>query len=264
MVRLFALPLVAVALLLAACNTGPNASQSLSLSVANRSPSSASGSISANIQIGSGANSLTISQAQVVLKRIELASSSACDTTGEEDDDCGELHAGPTLVDLPVDGTTKVILDAAVPAGTYQGLEAKLAPVDSDDAKHGGAAFLAAHPDFKGISVKVTGVFTDSNSQTHSFTLTLGASAEIEAHFTPSVTVGSGTSNLTVVVDVGSWFKNGSGGAIDPTNAMNAGVIERNIRQSFRAFEDDNHDGMDDHDENGGGGGEHDDAERPS
>jgi hypothetical protein len=39
---------------------------------------------------------------------------------------------------------------------------------------------------------------------------------------------------------------------IDPTDPANAEAIERNIRQSFRAFEDDNHDAMDDHQEGGG------------
>ena len=40
-----------------------------------------------------------------------------------------------------------------------------------------------------------------------------------------------------------------AGAVIDPTNAANAGAIERNIRRSARAFEDDDHDGVDDHEE---------------
>ena len=245
--------LASVALLLAGCNTGPTASQHLSLSVTSRSPSPSASAVSTSIQIGSGANSLTISQAQMVLARLELSPSGGCDTTGEEDD-CDELHVGPELITLPVDGTTKIVLDALVPAGTYEGLEAKIDAVDSDDDEQGASAFLTAHPDWKGVSVRVTGVFTDASSQTHAFTFNLEADAHIEAGFSPPVTVGSSTSNLTVAVDVGSWFKDSTGAAIDPTNPANAEAIQRNIRHSFRTFEDDNHDGMDDHE---GGGDDH-------
>jgi len=75
----------------------------------------------------------------------------------------------------------------------------------------------------------------------------VGADAEIAAAFNPPVTVGTGTSNLTIDVDLASWFKDATGAVIDPTNPANAGAIEENIQRSFRAFEDDNHDGTDDH-----------------
>jgi len=116
-VRLSRRPLwvVPAALLLAACNGTEPHSQPLSLSLTTKSasPGAAAGP-SADLQIGTGANSLTISQAQVVLAEIELSPSGTCSTTGEQDD-CDELEAAPALVDLPVDGTTKVVLDGAVP-----------------------------------------------------------------------------------------------------------------------------------------------------
>lgn len=245
------LSLACAALVAAACNgTAPKGAQPLSLSVTTRSAStatlpSASG-VRAAIQIGSGANSLSITKAQIVLARIELSTTGTCATTGEADD-CDELQAGPALVDLPVDGSTKVMLDAAVPAGTYSGLHAKLDAVKADDDETGASAFLTANPDWKGLSVKVTGVFTDANNQTHDFTFASEADAEIEAAFSPPVTVGASTSNLTVSVDVASWFKDATGAVIDPTNAANAKAIDRNIRQSLRAFEDEDRDGTDDH-----------------
>ncbi|HYT05645.1 MAG TPA: hypothetical protein VEM13_12295 [Gemmatimonadales bacterium] len=240
-----ALWLAPLALALAACSdTGPKASQPVSLSVTTK-PSS---SPSADIMIGSGANSLTISQAQIVLARIELSPSGACATTGEEDD-CDELEVGPTLVSLPVDGSTQVVLDGVVSPGTYRALEAKLDAVTADDDEAGASAFLTAHPDFQGVSVMVMGAFTDANSVAHAFTFTSEVDAEIEAMFQPPVTVDAGTSNLTIAVDVASWFTDATGAAIDPTNAANAEVINRNIENSFRAFEDDNRDGGDDHKE---------------
>ena len=246
--------LAPAALLLVGCTgTAPKASQPISLSITTRSPSTSSlptASASASIQIGTGANSLTINQAQVVLSRLELSPSGSCATAGEKDD-CDELQAGPALVDLPVDGTTKLVLDGAVAPGSYTALRAKLDAVTPDEDEPGASAFLVAHPDWKGISVKVTGVFTDAKSQTHDFTFTSEADAEIEAAFQPAITVAAGTSNLTVSVDVASWFKDETGAVIDPTDPANAHAIDHNVQRSFRTFEDDDRDGIDDHKESG-------------
>ncbi len=253
-----ALWLAPVALTLTACDaTAPKTSQPVSLSVTTKGASGvavpAGSGMSAAIQIGSGANSLTINQAQVVLARIELSTAGSCAATGE-DDDCAELQLGPTLVDLPVDATTQVMLeDVAIPAGTYSGVQAKLDAVQPDDDEPGASAFLAAHPDFQGISVKVTGVFTDASSTTHDFTFTSEIDAEMAMRFEPPVTLASDTKNFTIAVDIASWFKDASGAVIDPTDPANAQAIARNILRSGRVFEDNDHDGVDDHDEQGDG-----------
>lgn len=245
------------ALLLVGCTgTAPKASQPISLSVTTRSASTpflpVTSTLSAGLQIGTGANSLTINHAQVVLSRIELSPSGSCATAGEKDD-CDELQAGPAVVDLPVDGTTKVVLDGTVPPGKYTALHAKLDAVKADEDETGVSAFLVAHPDWKGISVKVTGVFTDAKSQTHDFTFASEADAEIEAAFQPAITVAAGTSNITVSVDVASWFKDKTGAVIDPTDPANAHTIDHNVQRSFRTFEDHDRDGIDDHKEPGEG-----------
>ena len=152
-------------------------------------------------------------------------SSEASDTT---EHDCEPLNVGPVTVNLPLDGTTKVVLDGLVPAGSYTGLRAKFE------------------------SVNVTGVFTDSGGTDHPFTFTSNTEAELELNFAAPVTVGSGTNNLTIDVDVSTWFKTSSGAVLDPTNPENQAAIEHTIRASFRAFEDDNHDGSDDSGEGGG------------
>lgn len=253
-----ALWLAPVALTLTACDaTAPKTSQPVSLSVTTKGASGvavhAGSGMNAAIQVGSGANSLTINQAQVVLARIELSTAGGCAATGEEDD-CAELRLGPTLVDLPVDATTQVMLeDVAIPAGTYSGVQAELDAVQPDDDEPGASAFLTAHPDFQGISVKVTGVFTDASSTTHDFTFTSEIDAEMAMRFEPPVTLASDTKNFTIAVDIASWFKDASGAVIDPTDPANAEAIERNILRSARVFEDDDHDGVDDHDEQGDG-----------
>src|SRR5207247_10939396 len=246
-----ALWLAAVALTLTAGDaTATKTSQPVSLSVTTKGASGvavpAGSGVSAAIQIGSGANSLSINQAQVVLARIELSTAGGCAATGEEDD-CAARRLGPPLGDLPVDATAQVMLeDVAIPAGTYSGVQAKLDAVQPDEDEPGVSAFLAAHPDFQGISVKVTGVFTDASSTTHDFTFTSEIDAAMAMRFAPPGTLASDTKNFTIAVDVASWFKDASGAAIDPTDPANAEAIARNILRSARVFEDDDHYGVDD------------------
>lgn len=241
---------VPLAALLGACNSTDPTMHSLSVSTTTKTvtPTGSPG--------GASGGALTFSAAQVVLSRIELApvgttcaaetehddairmSSEAlqADEGHEADDDsdegegqdtgCEELNVGPLTVNLPLDASTQLVLDALVPAGTYTGVKAKL------DA------------------VTVTGAYTDPEGVAHPFTFTSIGHAVVEVEFPTPITVGPNTSNVTVTVDVASWFKNADGAALDPTNPANIALISRNIRRSFRAFGDDDHDGVDDDHEN--------------
>src|SRR5690349_21537828 len=227
------------ALLLTACDsTAPRPLQRINLSttIGSTAAAAAPGIVADLIVTGTG-GSVRITSAQMTLSHIRLASDTACaadderehadssetaaDTneTADHDDgddndehDCEPIRVDPVQVNLPLDGTTKVILDALVPAGSYLGLRAKL------------------------DSVNVVGVFTDAGGTDHAFTFTSDAHAEVSVDFATPITVNAGTSNLTVDVDVGRWFKDGSGAILDPTNAVNQEAIERAIRASFHAF----------------------------
>ncbi len=252
------LRLAPVALLLTACDsTSPRPLQRINLSttIGSAAPSATPGIVADLIVSGTG-GSVRITSAQMTLSHIKLESDTACaaddnerehadsnetaadtnETEADHDDgddsdghECEPIRVDPVQVNLPLDGTTKVILDALVPAGTYLGLRARLERVN------------------------VVGVFTDAGGTDHTFTFTSDAHAEVSVDFATPITVGAGTSNLTVDVDVGSWFKDASGAILDPNNALNQEAIEHAIRASFHAFEDDNHDGDDDHEEEGEG-----------
>lgn len=224
------LRLAPVALVLAAACHDAGPTRSLTLSITAKSVTTASlpvaAGLDADIVVGSGSSAITITKVQLFLSEIELSPGSTCSTT-DEHDGCDELEVGPVPVDLPVDGTTKVFLDKLVPPGTYAALDAK---VDS---------------------VIVT--FTEGTTSGQTFKLAMGEDAQIEAAFQPPVTVDATTSNLTIDVDVASWFKDSSGAVLDPNDQANAMVIRDNVLRSFNAFEDDNHDGEDDAMESGGG-----------
>ena len=265
----FALIVAPATLLLAACDTaGPNMQRvSVSTAIGMAGVRAAASGPAADVIVSGSGGSVRITSAQLVLSDVRLEGGGTCagiegdvqdghdsaevgdsaeerdsaevhdsaeardsDEVGDNDGehDCESLRVGPVTVNLPLDGTTKVALDGLVPAGTYTGLRAKIE------------------------SVNVVGVFTDSGGTDHAFTFTSDAEAEVEMSFPAAVTVGAGTNNLTIDVNVAAWFTDASGAVIDPTNPQNHEAIEHAIRSSFRAFEDDNHDGNDDHEEDGG------------
>ena len=213
-----------------------------------------------------GSDALVISRAQLVLARMELVRAGATctsdDAAGDDDNhaddhDCAELELAPSVIDLPVNGTVVDALTVSVPAGTYSSLEAKVRPVRGNSGHgHGSAAFLAAHPELEGVSVLVQGTFNGEP-----FTFTSDVSTGAEQRFDPPLEVGDSPLNLTVHVDLATWFASSSGGLIDPRAAgpdtRNGRIVADNIRRSFRAFRDDDHDGHDDHGDHGGEGGHH-------
>jgi hypothetical protein len=265
--------LPALALVAAACSgdspTGSSAN-AVKIAFSTQGSTAASGRLVNAFTVAQGGNSLVVTKAQVVFSKIELADAATAATCGDDGESGGDgavvaatasaddhggssgdgaegcegLEVQPTVVDLPVDASVVTQLNASIPAGTYSALEAKVHVVQSGD--NGGAAFLAAHPELAGASVRVEGTFNGTP-----FTYVGRPDARLELSFSPPIVVGTGGASITVHVDLGSWFLDGSGNVIDPATAASGGVneslVENNIKRSFHAFEDENHDGEDDH-----------------
>jgi hypothetical protein len=203
--------------------------------------------------IALGSDTVIVRSAELVLRKVELKRSdaAACDSM-EGNGDCEEFETGATLVTLPL-GTTAITQDVAIsaPAGTFDGLEFEIhKPSGGDDA-----AFIAANPDFANISIRVTGTFvhgTGSGAGTRSdFVFTSDVDQSEEQILNPPVTVADGqTINVTLRVDISTWFLNETQTAlVDPASANkgnpNESIVANNIQNSFGAFEDDNRDGLD-------------------
>ena len=218
--------------------------------------------------IAVGGGELVITKAQLVLREIELegpAVGAACGDSssssaslsvarfsgsddGSDDDsshdefECGEIELGPVLLDLPLGAGVTQEIAVQVPEGTYHEIKFKLREPDDDAA---GRAFAAANPTFANISVRVEGTY---NGEPFTFTSAVRAEQEIEFH--PYFTVGAGGTNVTLRVNVASWFTDGSGAAIDPATAQpggsNRAQVESHIVSSFQAYEDRDRDGDDD------------------
>lgn len=229
------------ALVLAACSdaSGPKGPAAVSLSFATRSQPAALAS-AAPITVDANGSSLVINRIQAVFGEIELEPMDMpdCPASGEGNE-CPELKLDPVLVELPLDGVATLDLGAVIPAGTYKELEFEIDAVESAEAS--GGPFLAAHPEFRGISIRVEGTYNGEP-----FVYTTGLDTEVELEFENGFAVSGNPSNLTVLVDVASWFKDVSGALLDPRNAENAGRIGDNIKVSFRVFGDDDRDGVED------------------
>lgn len=273
--RMRAAWLLALSMSAAACAsdrsslTGPTTTRSLSLSFATRPVIGTTGQVNVPLAAGSvappsvrassallavtGADTLVITRVQLVLSRVELTRSTgvACDDDSASPD-CSELERHFVLVDLPTDTSVHTVLGANIPPGSYTSLEARLRiPRSSDDTA--ATTFLAAHPEFAGANVRVEGTFRGAP-----FTFTGATDSRVELAFSPPIVVDSTGANITVHVDVTTWFRDQRGALIGPASAnaggVNAALVADNIRRSFRAVRDDAHDGHDDGGRHGHGG----------
>ena len=232
---------------MAACDdsTGTN-SRPVSLSFSSQATPAQDNQTANDITIAVGQNSVVITKAQLVIRRMQLEriNNSACsdaDDDSQDAGDCAEIKTGPILVDLPLTATASSTLTASVPEGSYHEVKFHIHKPTSTPADQ---AFVAANPKFAGTSIRVEGTF---NWQPFVYTSDLTANVELE--FNPPIVINADNKNVTVQVDLSTWFKV-NGQVIDPTTANKGGAneaaVSNNIRASLRAFDDDDRNGRDD------------------
>ncbi len=205
------------------------------------------------IIVGTASDTMVISKVQLVLSNVKLRregvtacpdSMTVSSTRGRSSDrgGCSRLDLGPMLLDLPLSGASTSPLAVTVPAGTYHEFEFEIEDVStSSSAAQVDRDFLAAHPEFRNVTVKVSGTYKGT-----AFTFLSKARAEVEFEFEPSLVVQAGVNdNVSIDLDLSAWFKNASGAVLAPTVA-NQVAIDQNIRTSFHAFGDRDRDGHED------------------
>lgn len=253
MVRGFRIPGgVALSLLVAlvACGdsgTGPDASEDgrtrVTLSaVSAQALGGGAAASAALLQDGQG-NTLELTRVALVIREIELELQFDECEDDFSDDNCEEFEVGPFLLELPLDGGVIGIGDIDVPPGLYDELEFEVHK-PSDDTPDD-LAFLQAHPEFKGVSIWVEGIFNGGDP--FIFLQDLNEDQEIDLDPPLEVIAESLPLNLTLEIDVSGWFRDVSGTLIDPLSANKGGdnedLVEENIKNSIELFEDDDRDG---------------------
>jgi len=201
--------------------------------------------------IAMGNDTIIVRSAELVLREVELKKVEAegCDDI-EGNDDCDEFETGSILVALPLGTTaTETVVSIDAPPGMYDELKFKIHKPEDDSAEDD--AFLAANPTFAGVSIRVTGTYSQAGTRSD-FTYESDLNAEQEIQLVPPLTVSEGEpANVTLRIDISTWFLNQAGTAlVNPASANkgqpNEQVVENRIEASIDAFRDDDHDGHDD------------------
>ena len=229
---------------LGACSTNdPTQSANVQVSFATQTPGPALSAVALNDTLAENGDTLVVTRARVVLKEIELkrVEQAACDSNA-----CEEFALGPVLVDLPLGPGAQQQFALNIPAGSYDAL--KFDVHKPDDGNPTDQAFVAANPDFFKTSIIVEGTF---NGQAFTYKTDLDAQQEITLVPTLVVTDETSTTNLTILLDLRSWFRDQSGVLVNPADANDGGpyasVVANNIQHSIQAYEDKDRDGGNDH-----------------
>ena len=171
------------------------------------------------------------------------SNSSGSSSRRDDDDDCAEIRAGPFLVNVPVNGADGARVAVAVPAGTYTSIRLWLHKVTGGDSAD--VAFRQANPDFRDISLRLEGTFNGTP-----FKFVNDVNAKLTVPLTKPLVIATGGADVTVAIDLSTWFLRSSGGLYSPTAANTPGQVraqvQNNIRNAFRAFTDKNKDGRED------------------
>jgi hypothetical protein len=206
----------------------------------------------AGLEQSDGAHTLVISSVELVVRRIEL---SRADTTCSDDDDdddndhwrrfadCEELKLGPVLGNVPLDGAVERVFAVQLPEGSYRGVELQIHKPSLGNESD--LTFLRDHPLLEGVSILVEGTFDGD-----AFTFVQRVEAKERYALDPPLLVNADSepTNLTIHLDVSTWFLDSGGGLVDPVSANRGGAneakVRRSILESLNAFTDDDRDGV--------------------
>jgi hypothetical protein len=231
----------------------------VTLSIASRPATAASASLGStgaafdaasaptSLLVVKGADTLQLDTVAVVFARVVLRKSTdlSCGDAAHDDaadHDCAELKSGPILVSLPLTPGASTLFSVTAPAGTYTGLTLSTHKPKRSDSGPNVQEFLAQHPEYENTSIRVVGKFRGVP-----FAWRGDPEAKLDESFVPPLTVsGSAGLNVTLRVDVASWFAGANGALLDPRTTSYPQIAE-NIKHSFAAFEDQSHSGNDDH-----------------
>lgn len=239
---------VVVLITMAACgdSTGPTTGAAVSLTFASDltagGPAALRSSGPMRAPITDGVNTLNVTTVQVVLRRIDLktAESSDCNLVPQPAG-CENFRSDPVLVIVPVNGSTNQDVSINIPPGTYNEVKFDIHEVTGDDG-----AFLTANPSLEGKSITVAGTYNGT-----AFAFETNMSQEQKFTLSPSLVVGEDApaTNVTIRFDVSTWFVDRQGALMDPASAStgqpNESIVEENIQNSIKAFEDKDKDGDD-------------------
>lgn len=169
---------------------------------------------------------LEITHIAVIVKKFELkpVEVAECDDIEPTPETCVDVEQRYFFIDVPVDGTQVLVVDADVPAGTYEKLKLKIDDIDVDDddpeevANADAIAALFADvrnafPDWpEDASMVVEGTFTPTGGTPVPFTTYFEAKIKVKLDFpTPLVVPDDTTDGIQVALHPAVWFTQAEG-----------------------------------------------------
>jgi len=222
--------------LAAACGGSNNASVALSARTGTAASTAAS-AVNQQAQALQACGSIVITRLRMVVSEVKLEGPSSTDagTAGEV-----EFKSAPMLLDLSGtsldNGTTQQVTVADVPAGTYSEMRFRIHDISQTEA--GSDAGLQA------MAAKNASIIVDYTNGGAPLTFVSNVDAQQKLEGTFNLTEGSHA--MTLNVDASTWFTK-AGACLDPAKAGNLSDINNNIQNSLKAFQDDDHNGREDH-----------------
>jgi hypothetical protein len=228
----------------AACSDSTNVRNSgaSQLNFSTASTTTLSGASLAEVPITKNGHTLDLKQVTIVVERAQLKrqTNDACRGDDDEHDSrwsgrsesCAEVKIPATLVDLPLDTSLVTVPAAVIPAGTFTEIE------------------------FRISLARLVGTF-----DTKAFDVTFPVNAKLELNFTTPVVVTDSTpTSITVNIPITAWLTNADGSLVDPrtllTDPAVAAAVKARIAATLHAFEDNDHNGREDHNRGGDHGGD--------
>jgi hypothetical protein len=178
-------------------------------------------------------NTLVLTEAKFILRKIVL------EQEGEGGDHGGDrdVKMGPFVVNLDLNQKIVIAALAKIQAGSYDEVKFQIHKLSPNED--------VADPEFaestsRRFSVIVKGFYNDAP---FIFKSDVTFAKEIEFENFPLSVSDVTVLNITIKLDVFSWFT-GENGILNPADPANLHIINQNIRNDFRrAFRDMNHDG---------------------
>ena len=177
---------------------------------------------------------LVLDTVKILLKDIKLNVASSNDSTN--------FKTGPYVLYLNLNSGVNIIGSAYIPVGTYDKIKFEVhklndneTPPDPEFADANGRYSVIAKGTYNGVR----------------FNFKSDKSAKQKLNFPNALVVSaSGQSNITLKVQPYSWFIDGSNGFMDPNSPGNHDKIDNNIKDNikanFKAFKDDDKNGIPD------------------
>ncbi len=168
---------------------------------------------------------------KILLKTIQFHS--------EDDGDSLDFKTEPQILNLALDGSVNTLHAADIPLGTYNKVSFRIhKPEDGEDP---------GDPDFMestGGNERFCVVFKGTYEGTV-FAFKSRRSTKQRVEIDPPLIIDEEglEVNITLTVDVDSWFHDADGNSLNPLDEDHENEIDDAIRKSFRGFRDDNRHG---------------------